>query len=205
MGLLVMQQPQYFLMIGDCMDAKAQINLIYEITNALANTTRLQIIDALKTSAKTPEALAEEALAKLDKYTVEEAKVYVGYYNKEGKLEDTFFDSALFLPYSRFTYSKHYKSADGWKYYIDNLFADGENVDALNEAVGIVGKELGVDFKLKLFFSIFHTAPHYGSFPEKFGDIDGDGLNITDATWLQRYLASVEIPYEIGKIVNKSI
>ena len=60
MGLLVMQQPQYFLIIGDCMDAKAQINLIYEITNALANTTRLQIIDALKTSAKTPEALAEE-------------------------------------------------------------------------------------------------------------------------------------------------
>ena len=48
MGLLVMQQPQYFLIIGDCMDAKAQINLIYEITNALANTTRLQIIDALK-------------------------------------------------------------------------------------------------------------------------------------------------------------
>ncbi|MBR5279055.1 MAG: DUF4855 domain-containing protein [Clostridia bacterium] len=124
-----------------------------------------------------PEVLAEEALAKLDKYTVEEAKVYVGYYNKEGKLEDTFFDSALFLPYSRFTYSKHYKSADGWKYYIDNLFADGENVDALNEAVGIVGKELGVDFKLKLFFSIFHTAPHYGSFPEKFGDIDDDGID----------------------------
>nr|WP_316623782.1 leucine-rich repeat protein [uncultured Ruminococcus sp.] len=40
---------------------------------------------------------------------------------------------------------------------------------------------------------------------ERNGDVDGDGLNITDATWLQRYLASVEIPYEIGKIVNKNI
>ncbi len=42
------------------MEKNAQIHLIYEITNALANKTRLQIIEALKTSAKTPEVLAEE-------------------------------------------------------------------------------------------------------------------------------------------------
>ncbi len=127
---------------------------------------------------------ADEEAMKLDKYSYEEALAYVGYYNKEGKLEDTFFDAALFLPYSRFTYSKHYKSAEGWKYYVDNVFAEGKNVDALNEAVGTVAKELKVDFKLKLFFSIFHTAPYYGDFPEKFGDIDGDGID-EDLTTLE--------------------
>lgn len=40
---------------------------------------------------------------------------------------------------------------------------------------------------------------------ERNGDIDGDGLNITDVTWLQRYLASVEIPYEIGKMISVSV
>ena len=41
------------------MENKAQIHLIYEITNTLANKTRLQIIEELKTSAKTPETLAD--------------------------------------------------------------------------------------------------------------------------------------------------
>lgn len=40
------------------MEQTAQIHLIYEITNTLANKTRLQIIEELKTSAKTPETLA---------------------------------------------------------------------------------------------------------------------------------------------------
>ena len=42
------------------MENNAKVNLIYEIANALADKTRLQIIEALKTSAKTPNMLAEE-------------------------------------------------------------------------------------------------------------------------------------------------
>ncbi len=48
------------------METKAQINLIYEITNTLANKTRLQIIEELKTSAKTPETLAEASGCSVD-------------------------------------------------------------------------------------------------------------------------------------------
>ena len=82
--------------------------------------------------------------------------------------------SFLFLPYSAFTYSSHYKSADGWKYYIDNAFADGKNIDALDIAAEKVGSELGVDCNIKVFLTMFHTVPTYGDFPEKFGDLDGD-------------------------------
>ncbi len=110
-------------------------------------------------------------------FSVDEMLPYVGYYDKEGNLKDTFFDSFLFLPYSAFTYSSHYKTAEGWKYYIDNTFADGKNVDALNTAAEKVGSELGVDCNVKVFLTMFHTAPTYGDFPEKFGDLDGDGVD----------------------------
>lgn len=109
-------------------------------------------------------------------FTEEQMLAYLGYV-KDGEILDTFFDSALFLPFSRFTYSKLYKSAEGWKYYIDNTFAEGKNVDAADAAAEKVAKTLGVDFKAKLFFSIFHTKPEYGEFPEIFGDLDGDGTD----------------------------
>lgn len=109
-------------------------------------------------------------------FTEEQMLPYLGYI-KDGEIKDTFFDSALFLPFSRFTYSAQYKSADGWKYYIDNTFAEGKNVDAADAAAKKVSETLGVDYKVKLFFSIFHTKPEYGEFPEKFGDLDGDGID----------------------------
>ncbi len=109
-------------------------------------------------------------------FTEEQMLPYIGYI-KDGEIQDTFFDGALFLPFSRFTYSKQYKSADGWKYYIENTFAEGRNVDAADAAAKKVSETLGVDHKVKLFFSIFHTKPGYGDFPEKFGDLDGDGID----------------------------
>ncbi|MCH5182605.1 MAG: DUF4855 domain-containing protein [Oscillospiraceae bacterium] len=130
-----------------------------------------------------PEAKDEEAL-RISSYTVEEALPYLGYIDREGKLQDTFFDAALFLPYARFTYSANYKSASGWKYYIDNTFEDGKNVDAFDAAAAKIEKTLGKACRPKLFFSIFHTAPYYGEFPEKFGDLDGDGID-EDVTTLE--------------------
>lgn len=109
--------------------------------------------------------------------SVEDLLPYVGYYDTEGNLKGTFFDGALFLPFSNYTYSKLYKCADGWKYYLDNTFREGKCVDALNTATETVCKELGVEQKTKVFLSIFHTKPGYGDFPEKFGDLDGDGMD----------------------------
>lgn len=40
------------------------------------------------------------------------------------------------------------------------------------------------------------------SFNEKAADVDGDGLNITDATRIQRFLVGFYDPYNIGKTVS---
>ncbi len=37
---------------------------------------------------------------------------------------------------------------------------------------------------------------------ERNSDVDGEGLSITDATWIRRYIARVDIPYEVGKVIT---
>ncbi|MBO4860445.1 MAG: DUF4855 domain-containing protein [Clostridia bacterium] len=101
---------------------------------------------------------------------------YVAYI-KDGKIADTLFDAYLFLPYSNYTYSKLYKCAEGWRYYIDNVFAEGYNLDALDKTAARVGEALGMpDYKVTVFFSVLHTNVGYGEHPESFGDLDGDGV-----------------------------
>ena len=39
-------------------------------------------------------------------------------------------------------------------------------------------------------------------FDERAADVDGDGLNITDATWIQRYLAEFDNIYHINETVT---
>ncbi|HPE94663.1 MAG TPA: DUF4855 domain-containing protein [Bacillota bacterium] len=103
---------------------------------------------------------------------------YVAYLDTKGNIKDTLFDSFLFLPYSVYTYSKLYKCADGWKYYVDNVFEKGYNLDALEKAVASTQKALSIkDYCVTVFFSILCSKVHYGEFPEKFGDIDGDGID----------------------------
>lgn len=40
------------------------------------------------------------------------------------------------------------------------------------------------------------------SYSKKAADIDGNGLDITDATNIQRYLAEFDDPYKIGEVVR---
>lgn len=40
------------------------------------------------------------------------------------------------------------------------------------------------------------------SFDERAADVDGDGLNITDATWIQWYLAEFDNIYHINEMVT---
>ncbi len=99
-------------------------------------------------------------------------------YIKDGKIADYMFDSFLYLPYSNYTYSKLYKCAEGWRFYIDNVFAEGYNLDALDKTAARVGEALGnPDYKVTVFFSILHTKVRYGEHPDKFGDLDGDGID----------------------------
>ena len=104
----------------------------------------------------------------------------VGYYDRSGKLVDTFMDAYLFLPCvcqgpsggSMYESSNPAKSSD-WITYLDDLFADGYNVSALNAAVEEVGNQLGMpDYKVKVFFTVLF--PHDGQ--TDFGSLDGTNM-----------------------------
>ena len=115
------------------------------------------------------------------KLSVEEFMPYVGYYGRDGKLKDYFFDAYLFLPFAAFPIRGEHPQADLWHTYIDNTFAKGWNTDALDFAFGQTKKMLGdedSDRKAKVFLSILYPFEKYG----KFGDLcsDGDILDFTN-------------------------
>lgn len=110
--------------------------------------------------------------------TVEEYMPYVGYYDKTGKLVDTFFDGFLYIPNGRFSTTEGIRTYDGWKYYNDDIYTKDRNMDALNQAVGIVKKELDrPDYLATVYTSILYPGIYPGlREPIPFGDFDGDGV-----------------------------
>lgn len=111
--------------------------------------------------------------------TEEQYLPYVAYLDKDMKIKDTMFDGFLYLPYTAFNYSDNAKTAEGWHYYVDNCFAEGRNLDALEKTVQTVKDALGKpDYKVHVFFSILYTFTSATAF----GDLDGSGkcLNFTD-------------------------
>ncbi len=98
-------------------------------------------------------------------------KPILGYYDKDGKLKDTFFDSILMLPRVNFEFSDYAFTKAGRSHYFDNLFTDGYNLSAVEQCASELSDELGKDVKVKIFLSI--------ACPRKkvtdFGDVDGTG------------------------------
>lgn len=113
--------------------------------------------------------------------TPEEFLPYVAYLDTEGAVTDTMFDGFLFLPYTRFNYSTEARNANGWHYYVDDVYYPGRNMEALNTAVGTVKNALGrSDYKVAVYTSILYTFQKTNDDPPKpnvFGDIDGDGAD----------------------------
>lgn len=117
--------------------------------------------------------------------TLEELLPYVAYYDQKGEMKDSFFDSFLFLPCSTtcpsgghlYYDAKAPARASDWLLFEDDLFSEGANVPALNQAVSIMDETLGTDTELPVFFSIFSTV--YGD--KGFGDIEGEigGVDFT--------------------------
>jgi len=101
----------------------------------------------------------------------------VGYY-QNGELKDTFFDSYLFLPFTRFEFPDGSKYKKGWERYLYSQFKADCNLDAVNKVTGEIAKKLGIkDYKAKIFFSLLSPRSNITDF----GDIDGTGsLNFTD-------------------------
>ena len=115
--------------------------------------------------------------------TVEGYEPLVGYYDTDGDLIDTFFDTFLFLPCVTTTPSGGRTYRDNnqpsnfsdWQAFVDDVFLDGYNIKALNEAVG--------DMKAQAWRGIRRLQGK--GVPDKsvpvrtqtnFGDVDEDGV-----------------------------
>ncbi len=115
--------------------------------------------------------------------TAEELLPYIAYLDEEGNILDTMFDAVAFVP----SVSTDYAYPSGgtlvrtnklppavksdWEFYADFLFAEGYELDALDEAVGTVYESLGKEGKFPVLLCMHY--PGFSSSP--FGDLDGDG------------------------------
>ncbi len=112
---------------------------------------------------------------------VDEYLPYLAYLDEEGNIKDTFFDAVLYLPYVNMLHDEKKsvfgRSADGWRNYVDDVFYEDRNMDALSQCAERVYSELGItDQKIKVFTSILYTFPKLmDGRKNNFGDIDGDG------------------------------
>ena len=115
--------------------------------------------------------------------TVEGYEPLVGYYDTDGDLIDTFFDTFLFLPCVTTTPSggrtyrdnNHPSNFSDWQAFVDDVFLDGYNIKALNEAVGDMKAQLGEeydDYKVKVFLTSLYPVRTQTNF----GDVDEDGV-----------------------------
>ena len=118
--------------------------------------------------------------------TAEEYLPYVAYLDKEGNISDTLFDAFLFLPYTRFNYSTAARNASGWRYYVDDIYHPDRNMAALDACVGNVKNTLGKgDYKVSVYTPVLYTfQTDAEGKPNKFGDLDGDGVD-EDITQLE--------------------
>ena len=101
---------------------------------------------------------------------------YLAYVDQNGKIQDTMFDSFLFLisgafPSGLATTVDHTKADIEWA--VNDLFANGKNILALEEAAGKVKTELnlGDDFKYQFTVSLYKP----NSTRKAYGDLNGDG------------------------------
>jgi len=110
------------------------------------------------------------------RYTVDDLMPYLAYLDENGEIKDTMFDSFLFLFNGQFPsggYSYKEGKLSGWEWSLNDVFADGRNLKALEVGAGRVKEALGLDddFKYKVSLSLYYPTPLLAGF----GDIDGDG------------------------------
>lgn len=109
---------------------------------------------------------------------------YTAYLDKNGKIKDFFFDSYLFLPCMGYGPSGARMHLDegnpskaiDWTTYVDDTFAKGANVDALESAFGKTKAALN-DTKTKA--GVFFTLLYPGKGATSFGSLGGRSLNFS--------------------------
>lgn len=124
---------------------------------------------------------------------------YLAYINSEGRISDTMFDSIALVPGRSSPFGGSFcregsaTNLDGWKFLLDELFAEGINLCALDEAVADLKKVLDMpaDYKHRVYIA----APVPKISFEPFGDINGDGIEdklITTEDLVNAYLWFVD-------------
>lgn len=108
--------------------------------------------------------------------TEESTLPYVAYLDEEGNIKDTMFDGFLYLLTGNFPSGKSNHEGTvmtDWTWYLDDLFAEGENLDALNKTAAKVNSALNLDKKYNFYVAMYR--PHNSV--TSFGDVDGDGVS----------------------------
>lgn len=90
----------------------------------------------------------------------------VGYINQDGQVVDQMFDSVLFLPYPTITSTK-----GGWEYYLNDLFRQGRQLDALNTAMREYNKRRGTLVINPTVEKVVLTLPYPDSNQKNFGKL----------------------------------
>lgn len=83
-----------------------------------------------------------------------------GYVDPQGKIQGNMFDSFLFLPYPNLTNTK-----EEWNFYLEDLFKQGQQLDALNEASKWIAEQNpAVLVKPKVILTLPYPHPSQDSF-----------------------------------------
>ncbi len=116
-------------------------------------------------------------------YKSEDLLPYLAYIDSEGNIVDTMFDSFIYMQYSSGDVmpsgakmgNDSSGNAEDWKWILDDMFAEGINLLAMEETAGQVKSKLGLDsdFTYKIIMGIYNPHPD----TTDFGDIDGDGVS----------------------------
>ena len=135
-------------------------------------------------------------------YTVENLIPYLAYVDRQGVIQDTMFDSYLFLhdtgemPSGASAFEGSVMS--DWQWCIDDMFVENTNLYALDAAAGQVKEALGLgsDFKYKVTATLYYP----NSTMTDFGDVDGDGKSESFAVYEDRMKA---YKWYIGQIEKR--
>ncbi len=120
----------------------------------------------------------DERVARLRK---EDYLPFIAYIDRDGNPVDTMFDGLMFLNVQgrcpsggSLGYHGPRSVLSDWEFLLDEMFLDGFNLKALDEAVSELKEKLGLDSNYKLKFYL--TAPVPKISTEPFGDMNGDGI-----------------------------
>lgn len=119
----------------------------------------------------------DERVARLKK---EDFLPYIAYIDTDGNPKDTMFDAVLMLMVQGrcpsggcLSYHGEPSRYSDWEFIISELFADGYNLKALDEAIGELKKSIfSKDYKHKVYL----TAPVPKVSLTPYGDMNGDGI-----------------------------